>query len=251
MKNSASFKSDLTKFGIGVFETIKICRGNAIFLDKHLDRMYNSIKELNISFAVSKDILKKEIINYINDIEYKALRVTAFDEGYNFSLRDIPYIDEDYERGYNLKISPIRRGKSLIYKHKTSNYFENIYSKKYALNKGYDEALFVNLDNKVLEGSMTNIFFIKGEKVYTPRCDLYILSGIMRNEVICILNKLGITVLEKEIDLGEIDKFEFCFITNSLIDLMKVNSIEYINYKKENELFNLIDLQLKEMYNGY
>ncbi|SHK07314.1 aminotransferase class IV [Tepidibacter formicigenes] len=251
MKDKASFKSYLTKFGIGVFETIKVHNGNAIFLDKHLDRMYNSIKELNISFRISKNVLKKEIINYIKDIKYKALRVTIFDEGYNFSLRDISYKVEDYKKGYNLKISPIKRGKSLIHKYKTTNYFENIYSKRYALNEGYDEALFINMKNKILEGAMTNIFFIKEKKVYTPKEDLYILPGIIRSEVINILNSLSVDVLEEEIDLKEISKFEFCFITNSLMDLMRVNCIENINYNKENDLFNIINLKLKEKYNEY
>ena len=56
-----------------------------------MDRMFNSIKELNISIQYSKEFLTNEILKYIdiNDIENKALRLTVFDEGYNISIRDI------------------------------------------------------------------------------------------------------------------------------------------------------------------
>ena len=160
MKNSASFNSDLSKFGIGLFETIKVEK-DPIDLDLHINRMFNSIKELNINIQYSKEFLKNEILKYIdiNGIENKALRLTVFDEGYNISTRDIPYNNEAYEKGFKLIISPIKRGNSIIYKHKTTNYYESIYSKRYANERGFDDGLFVDTDGKILECSMSNIFF--------------------------------------------------------------------------------------------
>lgn len=250
MKNSASFESSLSRFGIGLFETIKVINGKPIFIDEHMDRIYDSIRELDINFKISKDSLKEEIFKYIENEDYKALRITVFDEGYNLSLRNINYTCEDYINGYKINISPIRRGNSFIYKHKTTNYAENIYSKKYAADNGYDEAIFINTENKILEGSMTNIFFIKDKKVYTPKEDMYILPGIIRNEIIKIIRDLNIQILECEIDFKEIHEFDFCFITNSLVDIIKVNNIEDIQYKKENDLFNQIVSKLKEKIYG-
>lgn len=250
MKNNASFESSLFKFGIGLFETIKIINGYPIFIDEHMDRMYNSIRELDINFKISKDTIKDEIFKYIKNEEYKALRITIFDEGYNLSFRDIHYKPEDYINGYKMNIAPIKRGNSFIYKHKTTNYIENIYSKKYAKDNGYDEALFINMENKILEGSMTNIFFIKNKKIYTPKEDMYILPGIIRNEIIKITRDLNMEMLECEIDLKEIHEFDFCFITNSLMDIIKVNNIQGIQYEKENNVFNQIVSKLKEKIYG-
>ena len=53
-----------------------------------------------------------------NNIKNKALRVTLFDEGYNISTRDIIYNDKMYNKGFKLTISPIKRGDSIIYRHK-------------------------------------------------------------------------------------------------------------------------------------
>ncbi|WP_099189213.1 aminotransferase class IV [Tepidibacter mesophilus] len=251
MKNSVSFDSELTKFGIGIFETMKVINGKVIFLEEHLSRMYNSIEKLNFNTSIEKSELKDKINCFVETVNYKALRVSVYDEGYNIQLRNIDYTNADYKEGFKLNISPIKRGKSILYNHKTTNYFENIYSKRYALSKKFDEALLVSLDDEVLEGSMTNVFFIKENKIYTPTVDESVLPGIIRSKVIHICKKMNIELIESVIKLDEIKNFEFCFITNSLIDLMKVISINNINYQKENDIFRKINCKLKEIYYGY
>ncbi|MEJ8555429.1 aminotransferase class IV [Tepidibacter sp. Z1-5] len=251
MKNKASFNSELTKFGIGIFETMKVINGKVIFLEEHLSRMYSSIEKLNLNMPIEKRELKEKINCFIENVDYKALRVSVYDEGFNIQLRNINYTYDDYKEGFKLNISPIKRGKSILYNHKTTNYFENMYSKKYALSKNFNEALMVSLNDEVLEGSMTNIFFIKENKVYTPIIDKSALPGIIRFKVIDICKKMNIELIEKIIKLDEIKDFEFCFITNSLIDLMKVITINNINYQKENNIFRKINSNLKEIYYGY
>lgn len=241
MKNSISFDSSLTKFGIGLFETIKI-EDHPVDFNLHMNRLYHSVEELNINVNIEKNILEDEILNYIknNNIKNKALRVTLFDEGYNISIRDIIYNDKIYNKGFKLTISPIKRGNSILYKHKTTNYFENIYTKEYANKNGFNDAIFLNTDNKILECSMCNIFFIKGNKIYTPSDKLPILNGIMKKRIEDICVELNIEVIKKEICLDEINKFEFSFVTNSLMGAMKVISIEDIQYDNENMLFSKI-----------
>ncbi len=288
MKNSASFNSDLSKFGIGLFETIKVEK-YPIDLDLHMDRMFNSIKELNINIQYSKEFLKNEILKYIyiNDIENKALRLTVFDEGYNISIRDIPYNNETYEKGFKLIISPIKRGNSIIYKHKTTNYYESIYSKRYAIRdipynnetyekgfkliispikrgnsiiykhkttnyyesiyskryaneRGFDDGLFVDTDGKILECSMSNIFFIKGNCIYTPSSNLPILNGIMKKRILDICGEMNIPLVEKNIKIRDIADYDFVFVTNSLMNVMKVTQIEDIFYETSNDLFDKI-----------
>jgi 4-amino-4-deoxychorismate lyase len=242
MKNNVSFDSTLSKFGIGLFETIKIKNKSPIDIDKHLERLYNSIDKLNINFGIDKNEIYKLINLYIEDknILNSALRVTIFDEGYNFSIRDIPYTKKHYEIGFKVTVSPIKRGLSEIYRHKTTNYFENIYSKNYALQKGFDEGLFIDLNGYILECSMSNIFFIKENKLYTPKKESSILNGIMRTRVIDICKTLDIICIEDDINIGDLDKFHFCFITNSLMELMKVHCIDNIIYENTNAIFENI-----------
>ncbi|WP_286313097.1 aminotransferase class IV [Romboutsia ilealis] len=241
MKNNISFNSNLSKFGIGLFETIKI-ENEPIDFDLHMNRLYNSVKDLNIKIDVDKNILKEEVLMYIknNNIKNKALRITLFDEGYNISIRDIIYNDKMYNEGFKLTISPIKRGDSIIYRHKTTNYFENIYTKEYAINNGFDDAIFLNIEDKILECSMCNIFFIKGNKIYTPKDELPILNGIMKKRIEDICIELNIEVVKKEIYINEINNFEFSFVTNSLMGAMKVKLIENTEYNNDNILFKKI-----------
>ena len=241
MKNNISFDSSLSKFGIGLFETIKI-EDKPIYFDLHMDRLYTSVKTLDIKVNIDRKSLEKEILTYIrdNNIKNKALRVTLFDEGYNISIRDIIYKDEMYKDGFKLTISPIKRGDSIIYRHKTTNYFENIYTKEYATKNGFNDAIFLSTDEKILECSMCNIFFIKNNKLYTPHDELPILNGIMKRRIENICVELNVEVVKKEIHLDEINDFEFSFVTNSLMGAMKVKFIDNREYSDENVLFEKI-----------
>ena len=241
MKNNISFNSELCKFGIGLFETIKVTN-RPIDFDIHMDRIFNSIKELNLNIKLERKFIENEILNYIenNNIINKALRLTVFDEGYNISTRDILYTQDMYIRGFKLNISPIKRGNSILYKHKTTNYFENIYTKNYANENGFDDGIFLNSEGTILECSMSNIFFIKDDIVLTPSSNLPILNGTKKKRIIETCQELNIKVEETEINVNEIHKFDFIFISNSLMGAMKVAQIEEILYDDKNIIFDRI-----------
>ncbi|MEG0051085.1 MAG: aminotransferase class IV [Terrisporobacter sp.] len=241
MKKNVSFNSELSKFGIGLFETIKI-EDTPLDLDLHMKRMFDSIEALNINIKYDKAFLRKEILEYvnINKINNKALRLTVFDEGYNISTRDIPYDKEAYEKGYKLNISPIKRGNSILHKHKTTNYYENIYTKRYANFNNFDDGLFVNCEDHILECSMSNIFFIKDNTVYTPNEKLPILNGIMKKRIFDICNNLNIEIIDTNIKLNQLEDYDFAFISNSLVKIMKITQIEDVVFDSSNETFNKI-----------
>ena len=241
MKNNISFNSELCKFGIGLFETIKVTN-RPIDFDIHMDRIFNSIKELNLNIKLERKFIENEILNYIenNNIINKALRLTVFDEGYNISTRDILYTQDMYKKGFKLNISPIKRGNSILYKLKTTNYFENIYTKNYANEKGFDDGIFLYSEGTILECSMSYIFFIKDDIVFTPSSNLPILNGTKKKRIIETCQELNIKVEETEINVNEIHKFDFIFISNSLMGAMKVVQIEDILYDDKNIIFDRI-----------
>ena len=69
MKNNVSFNSNLTKFGMGLFETIKVT-DYPLDLDLHMNRLFNSIKELNLSIENDKEFYKETILKYIKEGDY-------------------------------------------------------------------------------------------------------------------------------------------------------------------------------------
>ena len=183
------------------------------------------------------------VIKYVdeNNIINKAVRITVFDKGYNISSRDIPYTGDIYERGYKLNISPIKRGNSILYRHKTTNYFESIYTKRNASKNKFDDGIFLNIDGTVLECSMSNIYFIKGDTVYTPSSRLPILNGTMKEKVFGACHQLDINIVEEKISIEEIDNYDFVFISNSLMKIMKITEIDGTHYDRSNEIFERLD----------
>ncbi|MGM0501716.1 MAG: aminotransferase class IV [Bacillota bacterium] len=249
MQNKISFNSKLAQYGIGLFETIKVVEGKAIFLEEHLTRLYQSSRNLEIVLPIKKQELKEELIEYSKKLDQQALKITICESGYNFSTREIPYKEIDYNQGYNLKISEIRRGENLLDQHKTTNYFSNIYARNKVQAQDYDEALLLDSNQFVLEATMANIFFIKDKKVYTPADKLSLLPGIIRSKVMLIAQELGIKAGEAVINKAELALFDFAFLTNSLLGLMKINQIGEIEYGQQNKIFNQLKegLEKKEM----
>ncbi|RDY24638.1 aminodeoxychorismate lyase [Romboutsia maritimum] len=241
MKSDVSFDSSLSKFGIGLFETIRVDK-NILDLNLHIDRLYNSISELNLDISYDRKFIEDKIVEYVykNKICNKALRLTVFDEGYNISVRNIPYDEKSYKSGFKLNISPIKRGYSILYRHKTTNYFENIYTKNYASKQGFNDGIFIDINGVVLECSMSNIFFIKNNTIFTPHQELPILNGTMKKRILDICGELNIKLIQKKIQIFEIKDFDFVFVTNSLMRVMKVTQIETKKYDDSNEIFDKI-----------
>lgn len=140
-----------------------------------------------------------------------------------------------YNEGFKLTIS-YKRGDSIIYRHKTTNYFENIYTKEYATKNGFDDAIFLSTEGKILECFYVQYIFIKYNKIYTPKDELPILNGIMKKDR-RYLHWTKYRGSKKEIYIDEINDFEFSFVTNSLMGAMKVKLIENTKYNNDNILF--------------
>lgn len=207
-------------FGLGAFETILIKNSKAIFIEEHLRRLENSLNVLSIE----NNIEKNDILLYINErqIENGILKIMVSKENVILSFRDNEYTKEDYDRGFNLCISKVLRNEtSKLTYIKSFNYGDNILEKIEAKNKGYDEPIFLNTKGYISEGATSNIFFIKGNDIYTPRIENGLLNGIIRNKLI---EKYNVT--EIDIKYNEIMEYEEVFITNSILGIMPVRSIE-------------------------
>ncbi|MGG7143461.1 aminotransferase class IV [Clostridium nigeriense] len=206
-------------FGRGVFETILI-KDKPIFLNEHISRLNEGIKILNIGEKVNQEDILKIINKY--DIKYCGLKIVVTERNIVLEKRDIPYKAEDYLKGFALKISNLNRSsKSKISYIKSINYLENILEREEALKNGYNEVLFLNENGYLSEGSMSNIFIVKGEKVYTPSIKCGLLPGIVRNFLI-----REYKIIEKELTIEDVMMADEIFITNSLLGIMGISKFE-------------------------
>lgn len=234
-KTSLSVLDHGFQFGYGIFETMRIYDNKIFMLEPHLARLFNSAKKLHITIPYSVDEVKNNIYKYINYIELKdsVLKIILSKGGENnsslvFIPRDMAYTEDDYQRGFTAKTSLIRRNNtSIITSIKTLNYLDNIVSKNAALEEGYNESLFLDFNHHLCEGSMSNLFFIKDNILYTPDKNCGILPGITRDLIINVLApQNNLKIIEGEYKLDFLYAADEAFITNSVIEIMPLVKVD-------------------------
>ncbi|MDF2538515.1 MAG: putative branched-chain-amino-acid aminotransferase [Herbinix sp.] len=211
-------------YGIGAFETILVQNGTPLFIKEHLQRLNSTLDFLRIK----KRITIEEVWGFLkkDKMAEGVLKISVSEQNVLFTTRINPYSYDLYEKGFQLTYSLFRRNETspLTY-HKTLNYAENIMAKQEATQKNYDEALFLNSKGEICEGSCSNIFFVKEGQLYTPSISSGLLPGIIRKHI-CMTENVVECVITKD----DIEKFDECFITNSILGIMKVIKIENHNY---------------------
>ncbi len=220
-------------YGAGCFETMLVKDGRIIDLDRHYKRLVDGCKVLEINFNMELENLKKHLDKYVDRVGKKdyAIRITISKKSYTYdfmiSKRDIPYNKESYEKGFNIKFGDILKNQSspLTYI-KSTCYSENLISLRGAKKDGYDEVVHLNLKDEVCEGAISNIFFVKDDIVKTPKISCGLLSGTMRAEVIDYLNSIGVTVEEGSYTKEDLIEADEIFMTNSLMRVMPVTSLQ-------------------------
>lgn len=228
-------------FGRGVFETILV-KEKAIFLDEHIERLNKSINALSLGKAINKD----DVISFINEnnIKNKALKIVVTEKNLVYSTRDIKYKDEDYINGFKVRISKVlRNSTSRVVAFKTLNYLENIIEYELCQSSGFNEAIFFNELGNLCEGCTSNIFIVKNKNIYTPPVKDGLLPGVVRNWVI-----KNFQVKEARITKEELLNSDEVFLTNSLVGVIKVSSIEDKLF--DSEVVKEIKKQYDEAING-
>lgn len=228
-------------FGRGVFETILV-KEKAIFLDEHIERLNKSINALSLGKAINKD----DVISFINEnnIKNKALKIVVTEKNLVYATRDIKYKDEDYINGFKVRISEVlRNSTSRVVAFKTLNYLENIIEYELCQSSGFNEAIFFNELGNLCEGCTSNIFIVKNKKIYTPPVKDGLLPGVVRNWVI-----KNFQVKETRITKEELLNSDEVFLTNSLVGVIKVSSIEDKLF--DSEVVKEIKKQYDEAING-
>lgn len=216
-------------FGLGLFETILLYKGKPVFLDGHLARINKSIVDLGLNID---KLERDEVFQYLNNkniLEYEVLKIVLSEKNRLFLKREYIYTEKDYQKGFSLNISKVRRNESSIFTfHKTLNYGDNILEKRKSKKLGYDEPIFLNSKNQITEGATSNIFVVVEDKIYTPKLSCGLLNGIVRQYIIS-----NYDVIEKEIDIEFLNNADEIFLTNSLFGIMPVNNLEKKVFKSQ------------------
>ncbi len=233
------------QFGIGAFETIAVYKNKPIFINEHLQRLNKTLSFLEIN----RTITEKDISTYIDNKkeDYYALKIMVSEKNLIVTTRPITYTKDKYLIGFETNFSTIKRNNTspFVY-HKTLNYGECITQKRFALKNNLDELIFLNFEDEICEGTTSNIFFVKNNQLFTPKLSSGLLSGIMRDYV-C----KNYDVIETSIKALDINDFDECFVTNSLMAIMPVNRLFNKRFEKREVTNKIKNNYFDKFLNGY
>jgi branched-chain amino acid aminotransferase group I len=232
-------------FGDGLFETIRAYRGRPFRLDRHLARLREGCRVLRISGIPGNDEIEEAIHalyreNVGEGDAYVRLTVTGgdFDGTRNLTRSSAPrffimvkplegYPPEFYGRGVRVTVSSVRRNsRSPLSRIKTNNYLEPLYAKQEAADRGYDDALFLNTEGYLAEGSTSNLFLVSGGTVKTPHADCGILPGITREAVLELCAELVLPAEEGFYALEDLKAAEEAFLTMTTGEIIPIREVD-------------------------
>ena len=235
-------------YGTGVFEGVRAYKtpnGAAVFrLLEHTERLFNAAKKLNINIPYSIDEVVNaqcEVLNenkleegYIRPIIYlgnEGLGLRAKDLSVNVAIaawewpsymspeakqKGISIIKSSYSQYEN----PLHSGNKII-----GTYFQNTMALHEAIDKGADEALMMDVNGFISEGSGENIFIVKDGVIITPTTK-HCLNGITRQSVIQIARDLNYEVVEKDIKYDELVLADEAFFTGTAVEITPIREVD-------------------------
>jgi branched-chain amino acid aminotransferase group I len=231
-------------YGYGLFETMRAYNRYIFRLDRHLARLRHSAETIGLANKLAAFDLEAACTKTLeaNRLKDARLRLTI-SAGEGDIMPDpstcpnptvlvtaqnlVPPPQEKYESGFKAALSSLHRNsQSPLARLKSTCYMENILALMAARAAGCDEAILLNEQGYLAEGSITNIFLISKGELITPSLESGVLPGITREAVLEIARAANIKTQERQVELKELIEAEEAFVTNSILELMPLTWFE-------------------------
>ncbi|MCO6503860.1 MAG: branched-chain amino acid transaminase [Snodgrassella sp.] len=236
-------------YGLGVFEGLRAyptSKGPAIFrLQDHTRRLFNSAKITGVRLPFTPEQINQAHIEVIkaNKLASCYLRPMAFygsnKLGVAPDLKDVNVIvaawpwgaylgEEGIQHGIRVQVSSFTRHHpniTMIKAKANGNYMNSIMANSEAIRNGYDEAILLDSQGFVAEGSGENVFIIVDGKIYTPSLDAA-LDGITRRSIITIAADMNVPVVEKHITRDELYTADEVFFTGTAAEVTPIREVD-------------------------
>ncbi|GAA5344816.1 branched chain amino acid aminotransferase [Planifilum fimeticola] len=232
-------------YGDGVFEGIRVYDGNVFRLKEHLERLYDSAKSIMLKIPMTMEEMQQAVVDAVrkNGLRDAYIRLVVSRGAGSLSLdpescsdpQVIIIVDqvrlfsqELYDNGLPIVTVPTRRNipDALNPKIKSLNYLNNILVKIEANRAGVGEALMLNEDGYVAEGSGDNIFIVKKGVLYTPPGYVGALEGITRKAIMDLADQLGYPVKEQPFTRHDVYIADEAFLTGTAAEVIAVVEVD-------------------------
>lgn len=236
-------------YGMGVFEGVRAyetVKGPGIFrLHDHTDRLYRSAHIMNMEIPYSKEELNEAQLECVrkNNLPHAYLRPMVFygSEGMGLRAENLQVhvivaawewpaymTPEALEQGIKVRTSSYTRHHvniSMCKAKANGHYINSMLALQEALSGGAEEALLLDPEGYVAEGSGENIFVVRDGVIYTPELTSC-LDGITRSTVISLADELGYEVIEKRITRDEVYVADEAFFTGTAAEVLPINELD-------------------------
>src|SRR6185369_8661558 len=237
-------------YGTGVFEGVRSYEtpdGTAVFrLDTHLKRFFNSASLYEMEIPYSPDTLQNAVVELVgrNKIGNGYIRPLAFFGAHSMSVwpKGCPvsvtliafprgeYLGKDgIERGVRVMFSSTRRFHSSMIPtagKACGQYINSVRAVQEAFRKGYDEAILLNSEGNVAEGSGENLFIVKNGTVITNDGDASILMGITREAILTIAKDLGYPVEVRTMKPEDVLSADEVFFSGTAVEVTPIREVD-------------------------
>lgn len=236
-------------YGMGVFEGIRAYRtdrGPAIFrLKDHTDRLFRSAHIMRMPMPYDHDTINRACIDVVrrNDLQSAYIRPICFygSEGMGLRADNLKthvaiaawdwgaYLGKDgLEKGIRVRTSSFTRHHvniSMCKAKANGHYINSMLALQEALGCGYDEAMLLDNEGYVAEGSGENLFIVRGGRLYTPELTSA-LEGITRDSILALAADCGVDVVEKRLTRDEVYVADEAFFTGTAAEVTPIREVD-------------------------
>ncbi|MBI5641585.1 MAG: aminotransferase class IV [Nitrospirae bacterium] len=231
-------------YGDGIYETMRAYEGVIFMLEKHLGRLGRSASFLKLRVP-DEELIRRAVYQTLdaNRLSDAYIRITISRGKGPVGLDPAlcteptfvviaeqfkPYAETLYKEGVRLIIAKTRRNlaEAINPMIKSLNFLNNIFAKMEAKERDAYEAIMLNAEGCIAEGTISNIFFIKGDILCTPSLDTGVLDGITRDLVIGLAKGAGMGVREARFYPEDIFGAAEVFFSNTTAEIMPVSKVE-------------------------
>jgi len=237
-------------YGDGLFETMRVYSGKIFRLEHHLDRLFQSARSIFIELPITRNEIRSAIYTAIklNRLSNSIVRLTVtrgeLGSGISIDYSSPPTVvilvkpvkaisKKIYKEGIGIKLykkSAIRT-QGISNQIKSCNYLSNIILRENALRENFFEAVLLDHNHNVTEGTISNIFIIKNNQLKIPILNEFVLSGIIRQAILDLCLENNIPFKEDRITERELYEADELFLTNSRIEILPVRNINHHKLK--------------------
>jgi branched-chain amino acid aminotransferase len=217
-------------YGFGVYETIRVTNGRVDFLAEHSERLLESARIITLDHTFSVPFVEKAVTELVKKVQPGTC---------NLKLLLIGGPDKESADLYILCLNPffpdrklyrdgavcITYGYERAYPHaKSLNMLQSYLAYRQARGRQAYDALFVNRESCITEGSRTNFFCMRGRTVVTPPDD-EVLLGVMRKAALRVASESGFAIEQRPIPLNDLSRYDSAFVTSTSSKIMPVRSV--------------------------